>query len=175
MLKIRLQRTGRKHEPTFRVVLTDSKNGPKSGKFLEILGHYDARRNSDTQLKKERIQYWIGQGAQVSDTIHNLLISYDVIKGEKKNVLPLKTPIRKEVPVEAVPVVAAAPAVEEAPASEVAEEAPAVEETPVADVVVEAPVVEEVPVEESATVEETPVEEEAPVAEVSSEEEVKEA
>jgi small subunit ribosomal protein S16 len=131
MLKIRLQRTGRKHEPTFRVVLTDSKNGPKSGRFLEILGSYDARRNQDTQLKKDRIQYWIGQGAQVSDTMHNLLITHEVIAGEKKNVLPLKTPIRKEQPVEETP--APAPAAEEvapaeAPASE-ATEVPA-EETP---------------------------------------------
>lgn len=153
MLKIRLQRTGRKHEPTFRVVLTDSKNGPKSGKFLEILGHYDARRNDETQLKKDRIQYWVGQGAQVSDTIHNLLITHDVIKGEKKNVLPQKTPIRKEVPVEETP--AAAPVAETpSPATEEvvevveapAEEAPAPVEEPVAEVAPEAVV--ETPAEE---------------------------
>jgi small subunit ribosomal protein S16 len=128
MLKIRLQRTGRKHEPTFRVVLTDSKNGPKSGRFLEILGSYDARRNQDTQLKKERIQHWIGQGAQVSDTVHNLLITHEVIAGKKINVLPLKTPIRKEQPVEETPAPVAAP-VEEAASSEApAEEVPVVEE-----------------------------------------------
>lgn len=163
MLKIRLQRTGRKHEPTFRVVLTDSKNGPKSGKFLEILGNYDARRNDETQLKKERIQHWIAQGAQVSDTVHNLLVSHDVIKGEKKNVLPQKTPIRKEVPAEEAPAVApAAPVAEAAPAEEApAEEAPAVvEETPAAE---EAPAAE-APAE--------PVAEEAPAPEP---EEVKEA
>lgn len=129
MLKIRLQRTGRKHEPTFRVVLTDSKNGPKSGKFLEILGSYDARRNADTQLKKERIQHWIAQGAQVSDTVHNLLITHEVIAGKKINVLPLKTPIRKEVPAEEVPAPAAAPVAEETPAVE--EVAPIAEEAPV--------------------------------------------
>jgi len=135
MLKIRLQRIGRKHEPTFRVVLTDSKNGPKSGKFLEILGSYDARRNQDTRLKKERIQHWIAQGAQVSDTIHNLLITHEVIAGEKINVLPQKTPIRKEQPVEETPAAAPAP-VEEALAEEVApavEETPAVEEAPAQD------------------------------------------
>ncbi|MFZ2523132.1 MAG: 30S ribosomal protein S16 [Minisyncoccia bacterium] len=44
MLKIRLQRVGRKHEPVFRLVLTDSKNSTKSGKYLENLGNYDARR-----------------------------------------------------------------------------------------------------------------------------------
>lgn len=122
MLKIRLQRTGRKHEPTFRVVLTDSKNGPKSGKFLEILGSYDARRNADTQLKKERIQHWIAQGAQVSDTVHNLLITHEVIAGKKINVLPLKTPIRKEVPAEETPVVEEAVPVAEEAQVETAEE-----------------------------------------------------
>lgn len=153
MLKIRLQRTGRKHEPTFRIVLTESKNGPKSGKFLEVLGSYDARRNEDAQLKKDRIQYWIGQGVQISDTMHNLLVTHGIIAGEKKNVLPQKTPIRKEQPVteEATAPVAEAP-VEES-ASEVAQE---VSETPV-----------EAPAEEVAT----PVEE-TPVAEVT--EEVKE-
>ena len=131
MLKIRLQRTGRKHEPTFRVVLTDSKNGPKSGRFLEILGSYDARRNQDTQLKKERIQHWIAQGAQVSDTVHNLLITHAVISGEKINVLPQKTPIRKEQPAEEAPVAEATATEEQVVAEVPAEEAPApVDEAP---------------------------------------------
>jgi len=55
MLMIRLQRVGRKHEPVFRLVLTDSKNGPKSGKFLEILGSYDTRRKDDAVFKIEKI------------------------------------------------------------------------------------------------------------------------
>jgi ribosomal protein S16 len=173
MLKIRLQRTGRKHEPTFRVVLTDSKNGPKSGKFLEILGSYDARRNDETQLKKERIQHWIAQGAQVSDTVHNLLVTHTVIAGEKINVLPKKTPIYKDKPVEETPVPAEeTPVAEEAPVVEEvatpAEETPVVEEVPVVEkvkeeVVVEEVAVEEVVVEEVAVVEEettTPVVEE---------------
>lgn len=96
MLKIRLQRTGRKHEPTFRVVLTDSKNSTKSGKFIEILGAYDPRDKNDTVLKADRIQHWIAQGAQPSDTVHNLLISKDIMKGEKRNVLPKKSPIIDE-------------------------------------------------------------------------------
>lgn len=96
MLKIRLQRTGRKHEPTFRVVLTDSKSGPKSGKFLEVLGSYDARDRNETTLKAERITHWIGAGAQVSGTVHNLLVSKEVIKGKKINVLSKKSPIVDE-------------------------------------------------------------------------------
>ena len=96
MLKIRLQRTGRKHEPTFRLVLTDSKNSTKSGRFKEVLGSYDPRDKNETTLKSERITHWISVGAQPTDTVHNLLINKGVIKGEKRNVLPKKTPIVKE-------------------------------------------------------------------------------
>lgn len=84
MLKIRLQRTGRKHEPTFRAVLTDSKNGPKSGRFIETLGFYDAK-NGTKKFDGERISYWIGKGAQTSLTMHNFLVSAKIIKGEKKS------------------------------------------------------------------------------------------
>jgi small subunit ribosomal protein S16 len=58
MLTIRLQRVGRKHEPVFRLVLTDSKNSPKSGKFLEILGNYDARRGDQAQFNAEKVKVW---------------------------------------------------------------------------------------------------------------------
>ncbi len=96
MLMIRLQRTGRKHEPTFRLVLTDSKNSTKSGKYLEVLGSHDPRRKDETTLNTERITYWMSQGAKPSDTVHNMLITRKIIKGKKVNVLPLKSPIKKE-------------------------------------------------------------------------------
>lgn len=92
MLKIRLQRVGRKHDPSFRVVVTDSTRGPKSGNFIEILGNYDARQKDKTQLNVERIKHWISNGAKLSDTVHNLLINHNIIKGKKINVLPKKTP-----------------------------------------------------------------------------------
>lgn len=96
MLKIRLQRVGRKHIPVFRVVLTDSKNSTKSGKFLEILGSHDPRSEKATELKADRIKYWMGHGAQVSDTLHNLLVSKKIIEGKKVNALPKRTPQKKE-------------------------------------------------------------------------------
>ena len=97
MLAIRLQRTGRKHEPTFRVVLTDSKNGPKSGKYLKNLGWYDTRlKNKPEQLKIEEIKHWISKGAKLSLTLHNFLVSHKVIEGKKLNALPKKSPIKKE-------------------------------------------------------------------------------
>jgi small subunit ribosomal protein S16 len=127
MLKIRLQRVGRKHEPRFRVVLTDSKNGPKSGKFLEILGSYSSLTDHKKEdFKVDRISHWIKEGAKLSDTLHNLFVELKIISGKKINVLPKKSPIKKEggeaaaeAPKE---VKAEAPA--EAPKSDVAEESP---------------------------------------------------
>ena len=110
MLAIRLQRVGRKHEPVFRIVLTDSKNGPKSGKFLEVLGSYDARRENDIkQMDVEKIKHWVSKGAKLSDTLHNFLITKKAMTGKKINVLPRKTPIKKATEGEAAPA-AAAPA-----------------------------------------------------------------
>lgn len=97
MLKIRLQRVGRKHEPKFRLVVTDSKHGPKSGKFLEIIGSFDSRiENKIEQFDTDRIKHWISKGAQVSKTVHNFLVHNKVIAGMKVNKLPKKTPVKKE-------------------------------------------------------------------------------
>lgn len=122
MLKIRLQRTGRKHETTFRIVATDSKNSTKSGKILETLGSYDPRRDSVTVINADRVKHWISVGAGLSGTINNLLISKKIIEGKKINVLPKKTVAKKEEPAveaaapEAAPVETPAPA-EETPAA----------------------------------------------------------
>ena len=102
MLKIRLQRVGRKNEPSFRIVLVDSRMGPKSGKALEIVGSHDFREGKgNNKINGDRIKYWISNGAQVSETMNNLLISEKVISGKKINVLPKKRPIVKEVKEEA--------------------------------------------------------------------------
>ncbi len=94
MLKIRLQRIGRKNDPAFRAVLTDSKNSTKSGKFLEILGAYNPKAGTKN-FKTDRVKYWISKGAQLSPTMHNFLVSENVISGKKINVLPKKTPTKK--------------------------------------------------------------------------------
>ena len=120
MLKIRLQRVGRKHEPAFRLVLTDSKNSTKSGKFLEVLGSHDFRLEKKTVLNKDRILHWMKVGAKPSDTAHNLLIENKIITGKKINVLPKKTVAKKEEPVEAT----ATPATETPAPDAKVEEAP---------------------------------------------------
>ena len=95
MLKIRLQRVGRKNDASFRVVVIESQRGPKAGDALEVLGFYDPKKNV-IEIKGDRATHWISVGAQVSDTVHNLLIKQKIIKGEKINVLPKKSPIKKE-------------------------------------------------------------------------------
>lgn len=85
MLSIRLFRTGKTNQPFFRLVVTDKRNAPKGGRFLEVLGSLDPRTKTN-QLKAERIKYWISMGAKPSDTVHNLLVSNKVITGPKKAV-----------------------------------------------------------------------------------------
>jgi len=154
MLKMRLQRVGRKHEPAFRLVLTDSKNSTKSGKYNEILGSYDARKKTDL-LNTDRIKYWLDKGIAVTGTVHNLFVTHKIIDAKKINVLPRKTPPAKEPVVEEkAPVTPKAEEKVEAP--EAVEATPennpeAVEET--------ATVVEAQPVVESNPVVEAPAEE----------------
>jgi small subunit ribosomal protein S16 len=94
MLKIRLQRTGRKNEPYFRLVLTDSKNATKSGKFLKVLGAYDPKAGT-FKADAEEVLKRIKEGAQVSPTVHNFLVKEKMIEGKKKNVLAKKSPTVK--------------------------------------------------------------------------------
>lgn len=132
MLKIRLQRVGRKHEPSFRLVLTDSKNSTKSGRFAEVLGSYDARKITE-QFNADRIKHWLSLGATATESVHNLLIKKGVIRGKKihvgKDFVAKEAPVQEEAPApaaeEAAPVVEEATPVEEAPAPETTpEEAP---------------------------------------------------
>src|SRR4051812_5263431 len=119
MLKLRLQRVGRKHETSFRLVLTESENSTKSGRLKEILGSYDPRKTTDS-IKADRVKYWLSVGAKPTGTVHNLLITHKITEGKKINVLPRKNPIKKDAePAKEAPAapVAETP-VEAAPASE---------------------------------------------------------
>lgn len=95
MLKVRLQRVGRKNDPSFRVVLTDSKNSTKSGRFLEVLGSYNARFGKP-EIKADRVKHWMSVGAKLTPTVHNLFLNEKLIEGKKINVLPRKSPPQKE-------------------------------------------------------------------------------
>ena len=114
MLAIRLNRTGKRNRAYFRVVVQEHTKAPGK-RHVEILGSYDPHKKT-TILKKDRITYWISQGAQVSDAVHNMLVREGVIEG-KKVAKKMPRPVVKEEPVaEVAPVEAeAAPVAEEAP------------------------------------------------------------
>lgn len=124
MLIIRLQRVGRVHEPTFRIVLTDSKNSTKSGRYLEVLGSYDTRAKGICNVDAQKVKHWISKGVQLSGTVKNFLIEQKIITGKKVNVLPKKTVPKKEEVKEEVKPAEKAEVKEEKPAEEAKPEAP---------------------------------------------------
>ncbi len=81
MLKIRLARIGKKKQPIYRLIISENARDTY-GKALEILGNYNPFTKV-TEVKKDRILYWISKGAQVSPTAHNLLVSQNVLEGKK--------------------------------------------------------------------------------------------
>jgi small subunit ribosomal protein S16 len=73
MLSIRLRRAGSTKKPHYRVVVADSRAW-RDGRFVEILGHYDPRKNpAVVKIDAERAKYWISKGAQPSETVKSLL------------------------------------------------------------------------------------------------------
>ena len=72
-VKIRLARHGAKKRPFYRIVVADSES-PRDGKYLENVGTYNPLVDPvEVSLKKERIKYWMDQGAKTSDTVKSLL------------------------------------------------------------------------------------------------------
>ena len=82
MLAIRLQRTGRKKQAMYRLVVSE-KTKDMYGDHLEILGNFNPH-NKEAVLKNDRIEHWLAKGAQPSDTVHNLLVKQGIIKSDKK-------------------------------------------------------------------------------------------
>lgn len=79
-VKIRLRRTGRKKQPTYRIVVADSQS-PRDGKFIEIVGQYAPRSGElALNLKSDRVNYWLDCGAQPTDTVRSLLRKAGVLK-----------------------------------------------------------------------------------------------
>ncbi|HFC10974.1 MAG TPA: 30S ribosomal protein S16 [Candidatus Kaiserbacteria bacterium] len=95
MLMIRFQRIGRKGDAAFRMVVTEKTAGPKAGKFVDLVGTYNPKTKAMT-VDAERISSWVKNGAQLSPSLKNLLINKGIIEGKKINVLPKKSPIKKE-------------------------------------------------------------------------------
>ncbi|MCC6572232.1 MAG: 30S ribosomal protein S16 [Planctomycetes bacterium] len=88
MVKLRLTRTGRRKLVTFRLVACDSRS-PRDGRFIEVLGNYNPRTTADKKLTfdKDRVEYWIGKGAQPTLIVWNLLRKHGI---NKKNTADTK-------------------------------------------------------------------------------------
>ncbi|NTU84047.1 MAG: 30S ribosomal protein S16 [Chloroflexales bacterium] len=84
MVKIRLRRTGKTKQPSYRLVIADSRS-PRDGKFIEIIGHYNPiRRPKVLEVKADRARYWLGVGAQPSETVSVLLKRVNVLDTDGK-------------------------------------------------------------------------------------------
>ncbi len=81
MLTIRLSRIGKKKKPMYRLVISEKARDPY-GRALEILGSYNPF-TKELIAKKDRIEYYLGNGAGMSNTVNNLLLEHKIIKGDK--------------------------------------------------------------------------------------------
>ena len=169
-VRLRLRKTGTRNKPCYRIVATDSRS-PRDGRFIEILGFYDPRRHQE-RVDLERVDYWLGVGAQPSDTVNDIIKrarSGKTLEAPAKPVAPPPAPVEEEAPAEE--------AAAEAPTEEVAAEAPAEEaaaEAPAEEAAAEEPAAEEAPAEEPKAEAEAEAPAEEAAAEPEAEEEKKE-
>ena len=155
-MKIRLARGGNKKRPFYRNVAADSRM-PRDGRYIEKLGTYNPLLPKDSEervkMDVERVQYWLGQGAQATDRVARMLEAAGVLTKKERN-NPIKgKPGQKAVEraEEKAAKAAEAAEAENAPAEEpVEEEEEAVEETAAEETAAEEAAVEEAPVEETA-------------------------
>ena len=125
MVAIRLSRTGAKKKPSYRVVVMDKRRA-RDSRNIEIVGHYNPRPTPiELVLKRDRIDYWLGVGAQPSATVQRLVRHFD------EKIVPME-PVEEESQTDAVE---AAP--EAAPAPEAEPDKPAQPGAPVAGDAVE--------------------------------------
>jgi small subunit ribosomal protein S16 len=126
MLKIKMARFGKKKQPTYRLIINEA-GRDTYGKALENLGNYDPR-SKKLDVKADRVKYWISVGAQLTDSVNNLLIANKVIEGKMLTVSKLTKKIRAKTAAE----LAAKKAAEVAAAAEAAKPAEVAPEATVA-------------------------------------------
>ncbi len=99
MLMIRLQRVGKRRMPTYRLIVSE-KGRDTQDRYLENLGTYNPRAKNEAeqfQPKKDRIEFWMKQGAGASATIHNLMVKAGMIKADKRKSVFLSTDRKKKI------------------------------------------------------------------------------
>lgn len=130
MLAIKLQRVGRKHQPSYRIVVAE-KRSKMAGPPVEELGFYDPL-TKEKSANAERVKYWMGAGAKPTATVNNLLISMGVVSGVKVAIKMKKKPVEEQpqpIPEQTVPAVPET-AVAEQPQAEKPKETKQEEEKP---------------------------------------------
>ena len=156
-MKIRLARGGSKKRPFYSIVAADSRM-PRDGRFIEKLGTYNPLLPKDSEervkMNMERVEYWLGKGAQPTDRIARMLEAAGKLEAKERN-NPQKAEPGKKAQERAEEKAAKAAEAAEAAAAEA--EAPA-EEAPAEEAPAEEAVAEEAPAEE-AVAEEAPAEE----------------
>lgn len=81
MLKLRLRRMGAKRQPSYRIVVAES-SSPRDGRVVESVGIYNPKTQPMTlRVNEERIKYWLGNGAQPTDTVRSLLVRSGILEG----------------------------------------------------------------------------------------------
>jgi small subunit ribosomal protein S16 len=95
MLMLRLQRIGRRNEPHYKIVVIEKTKGPKSQKYIDIVGSYNPKAGLVT-INEDKAKKHLANGVQPSDTVYNMLVTKGLIEGKKKNVLPRKSPVIDE-------------------------------------------------------------------------------
>jgi len=95
MLTIRLQRVGKKNSPSFRIVTVDSRRSSKSNAIKDVVGFYNPK-SKECRFDAQKINKALSVGAKTSETVHNLLVRYKIIKEKKKNVLHLSRIAKKK-------------------------------------------------------------------------------
>jgi small subunit ribosomal protein S16 len=103
MLTLKFLRVGKKGQPSYRIIAIE-KRTKINGKNVEDLGWYDPK-NKGFKLNEERVKYWISQGAQPTDSVHNLLVRAGIRKATK--IAKHSVPKKEAVKAEAAPAVAA--------------------------------------------------------------------
>ena len=85
MLVIRFFRTGKKNQPSFKIVVTDKRESSTTGRSVEEVGFWNPL-TKEKVLRQERIKYWLSVGAKPSPSVFNLLVSEKIVEGKKIDV-----------------------------------------------------------------------------------------
>jgi len=96
MISLRLIRTGRKNQSSFRIVAQEKRRAPK-GAYLELLGNLSPL-TKQRSVKKERVLHWLSVGAKPTDTVWNILVSEKIVAGAKRPAHKKSKKEQKEIP-----------------------------------------------------------------------------